>query len=173
VTNTIENKQHRKRLQARIKTLAEMKMFKNNYKQLASKIGAITAVSKNRERIKHTMQGGFVDIDNKQNKKIFESMMDECGVLKEKMKKYKDMPGKYDGVQPKYMDIKDDNAKQNNAIKIMMNGKNISDKNRDEISLHMTKMKQHLGEKRREVDMRKNQHRLSLTKLKNRRYTHE
>jgi DNA integrity scanning protein DisA with diadenylate cyclase activity len=68
---------HRKRINARIKALAEIKMFKSNYKHLADKIGAITAVSKNRDRIKHTMQGGCIDIDNKQNKKIFEGILDE------------------------------------------------------------------------------------------------
>ena len=70
----------------RIKNLAEIKAFKGNYKRLVEKIGAVTAVSKNRQRIKHNVVGGWIDINNKQNKKIFESILDEAKVLREKLK---------------------------------------------------------------------------------------
>ena len=42
-------RKHRQMLNSKIKLLAELKMFKSNYKNLAKKIGAISAVSKNRE----------------------------------------------------------------------------------------------------------------------------
>lgn len=98
----------------RIKNLAEIKIFKRNYKKLNEKIGAATAVLKNREKIKHSVNGGIIDIDNKQNRRIFESILDESKVLKERIKKYKEMPGKYNDVKPKYLDIK---AKQEEGEK--------------------------------------------------------
>ena len=54
----MRRKLHRQMVNSRIKNLAEIKMFKRNYKNLAMKIGAAAAVCKNRERIKHDIPGG-------------------------------------------------------------------------------------------------------------------
>lgn len=91
------------------------------------------------------------------------------------------MPGKYDSVLPKYMDTKDQNSDNGESLRILMNGKDMTDKNKTEISLHMTRMKQYLGDKRREKKMDKqegarNSHmiknQLSLGEVGKRRYTH-
>lgn len=90
-----------------------------NYQNLVNKIGAATAVSKNREKIKHNMIGGCIDINNKQNKKIFECILDEAKVLKEKIKKYKELPKKYDKVKSKYKDIKQPHDFDKNPMQIL------------------------------------------------------
>ena len=71
---------------SRVKNLAEIKTFKGNYKRLMEKLGVATTVAKNRDKIKHSVVGGLIDINNKQNKKIFEMILDEAKVLKEKIK---------------------------------------------------------------------------------------
>jgi len=120
----------------------------------------------NKEKIKHKIEGGWIDINNKQNKKIFNSILDEYKVLKDKVNKYQEMPGKYNEIKSKYMNIKDgknensengsDEETKENPIKILMNGKEINEKEKEGIKLKINDMKRELKQQKRIEEMVRN-----------------
>lgn len=127
----LRRKRHKEQVNSRIKMLSELRTFKQNHKHLINKIGAITTVAKNRDRLKERIHGGIVDINNKQNRKIFEGVLDEYKILKAKVKRYKEGPSKYHTIQSKYMNIKD----KTKDFRIVINGTEISEKQaRDKIN---------------------------------------
>ena len=150
----LRRKMYRQQQNARLRTLAELRIFKRNYKKLVEKIGASTAVSKNREKIKHNVVGGCIDIENKQNKKIFESILDEAKILKEKIKKYKEMPTKYDKVKSKYLEPKKNAENSSDPLNLFLKGQQHNDED-DPLPYPLNKMKEHFEERQKNFLMNK------------------
>jgi hypothetical protein len=156
----------------RIKTLAEIKMFKRNYKNLMNKVGAASAVSKNRERIKHDIKGGCIDIDNKQNKKVFEYIMDEVKVLREKIRKYKDMPGKYGNVASKFMQAKNQNHLDvEDPMKLLLKTEDLNYIQKTQFAEQFNKLKLQMEEKKRSQQEKVVTFERISRSLENKRYT--
>lgn len=81
-------------------------------------------------------------MNNRQNKNIL-LMLDEAKVLREKLNKYKDMPGRYTNVRSKYKDVKaEEKETPDDPFKIMIGKEELDEKTRMQMEQKVTEVKQ-------------------------------